>query len=79
MLQLRRLGFALLTGLFLTFAGRSAHATEVGNGRDFGLGIALGDPMSFVGKVFVARENAIDFGVGFYSWWNTSAQADACG
>lgn len=70
MLQLRRLGFALLTGLFLTFAGRSAHATEVGNGRDFGLGIALGDPMSFVGKVFVAQENAIDFGVGFYSWWN---------
>lgn len=69
MLQLRRFGFALLTGLLLTLAGRPANATEVGNGRDFGLGFAVGDPMGFVGKVFVGKENAVDFGVGFFNWW----------
>lgn len=69
MLQSRRFGFALLTGLLLTLAGRPANATEVGNGRDFGLGFALGDPMGLVGKVFVGKENAVDFGVGFFGWW----------
>lgn len=70
MLQLRRLTFALATGLALTFAGQNAQATEVGTTRNFGLGFALGDPMSFVGKVFISPDNAIDFGVGFFSLWN---------
>jgi hypothetical protein len=70
MLQLRRLCFALLTGLLLTLAGRPAHATEVGTTRTFGLGFALGDPMSLVGKVFIDKDNAIDFGVGFFNLWN---------
>lgn len=70
MLQLRRSCFALLTGLLVTLVGRPAEATEVGTSRTFGLGFALGDPMSFVGKVFIDQGNAIDFGVGFFSLWN---------
>ncbi len=46
----------------------TAHATEVGNGRDFGLGFALGRPSSLVGKVFLGGENALDFGLGFSSF-----------
>lgn len=70
MLQLPRLCLAVLTGLLFLLAGRPAHATEVGTARTFGLGVAIGDPTSFVGKVFIGRENAIDFGVGFFSLWN---------
>lgn len=43
----------------------NAHATEVGNQRTFGLGFALGNPNSLVGKVFVGAGRAIDFGIGF--------------
>ena len=70
MLQLRRFCFALLAGLLLTLVGRPAHATEVGTTRTFGLGFALGDPMALVGKVFIDRDNAVDFGVGFFNLWN---------
>lgn len=62
------LGFCAL--FCFLFATRTAQATEVGRSKDFGLGFALGDPMSFVGKVFIDRDNAIDFGVGFYRLWN---------
>ena len=44
---------------------RNGNATEVGNQRTFGLGFALGDPNSLVGKVFVGAGRAIDFGIGF--------------
>jgi len=50
---------------FGMFLGRNAAATEVGNQRIFGLGFALGDPNSLVGKVFVGAGQAIDFGIGF--------------
>lgn len=47
-----------------------ASATEVGRGRNFGLGVAFGSPTSIVAKYFVGGGNAFDFGIGFwrYGW-----------
>ena len=45
----------------------TARATTVGNGRNFGIGFALGSPSSIVGKYFIGSNNAIDFGLAF---WN---------
>lgn len=56
----------LFAGLF--FQLRTASATEVGRGRDFGLGFALGSPTSIVGKYFIGGDNAIDFGLGFWTY-----------
>jgi hypothetical protein len=47
---------------------RSAQATEVGRGRDFGIGVAVGSPTSVVGKIFIGGGNAIDFGLGFWTY-----------
>ncbi len=47
---------------------RPAQATEVGRGRDFGIGVAIGSPTSVVGKVFIGGGNAIDFGFGFWTY-----------
>jgi hypothetical protein len=55
--------FALIAG-----AARPAAATEVGYGRNFGLGFVLGDPTGIVGKYWVSKTNALDFGVGFYGY-----------
>ncbi len=49
-------------------SAKLAHATEVGSGRNFGLGFQIGDPTALVGKVFVGNSNAIDFGVGFFNY-----------
>jgi hypothetical protein len=49
-------------------AGATAYATEVGSGRNFGLGFQLGDPSGFTGKAFIGRGNALDFGLGFGGW-----------
>jgi hypothetical protein len=51
-------------------ASRPAQATEVGYNRTFGLGFELGDPTGFVGKYWVSKTNALDFGIGFwgYAW-----------
>jgi len=50
---------SLLVGL------TEAQATEVGAGRNFGLGFQVGDPTAIIGKLFIGGGNAIDFGVGF--------------
>jgi hypothetical protein len=57
-----RISFAAVV---LVGIGGSAHATEVGYGRNFGLGFEIGEPTGFVGKYWVGRTNAWDFGVGF--------------
>ena len=58
---------ALLLGT-LTAAPGSAHATEVGTYRTFGLGVQLFDPTALIGKVFLDRNDALDFGVGFWDY-----------
>jgi hypothetical protein len=65
---------ALLTALSLAKA-RPAQATEVGQGRNFGVGIFLGDPTGLTGKYFLSPNNAIDFGLSFWTysrWWGRS-------
>jgi hypothetical protein len=61
----RNLAMTILLAPLLAgaFAG-SAAATEVGYGRNLGLGFELGNPTGFVGKYWVGRTNAWDFGVG---------------
>lgn len=48
-----------------TIGSGQAQATEVGYGRNFGLGFEIGEPVGFVGKYWVGKTNAFDFGVGF--------------
>ncbi|HKO91651.1 MAG TPA: hypothetical protein VJU61_10885 [Polyangiaceae bacterium] len=61
-----------LLGVGLGLLGQvsEASATEVGRGRNFGIGVAFGSPTSLVAKYFVGGGNALDFGVGFwrYGW-----------
>ena len=55
-----------------------ADATEVGRGRDFGIGVAFGSPTSLVGKYFLGDGNALDFGLGFWSYgWGCHHRVDA--
>jgi len=56
--------------LFTAGAIRSelASATEVGTSRQFGLGVQLFEPTAFIGKLFLDRNDAIDFGVGFWGY-----------
>jgi len=58
-----------LSALLLAMsAASSARATEVGIYRSFGLGVQLLDPTAIIGKVFVDRNNAFDFGIGFWGY-----------
>jgi hypothetical protein len=61
---------AFVVGLLLAYFGSlaPARATEVGRGRNFGLGVAFGSPTSIVGKYFVVGGNAWDFGLGFWTY-----------
>jgi hypothetical protein len=52
----------------LSALASTAAATEVGHGRNFGLGFQVGDPSAIIGKLFVGNGNAIDFGVGFWGY-----------
>lgn len=55
-----------VAGALLVGRPRLVSATEVGRGRNFGIGFAIGSPTSIVAKYFVSRDNALDFGVGFW-------------
>jgi hypothetical protein len=59
---------SLIVAGALTTGARPADATEVGNARRIGLGFALGEPTSLVGKYFLGGANAADFGVSFYQF-----------
>jgi len=56
--------------LFTAVAGGPgmARATEVGTNRTFGLGVQLFEPTALIGKLFLDRNNALDFGVGFWGY-----------
>lgn len=58
----------LLVTVLLISAGLPAQATEVGGARNFGLGLGLGTATSLVGKYFLDRESALDFGVSFWRY-----------
>jgi hypothetical protein len=45
-----------------------ARATEVGTSRSIGLGVQLFDPTALIGKVFLDRNDALDFGFGFWGY-----------
>jgi hypothetical protein len=71
--------FLILTAI--SGASGSASATEVGRGRDFGLGLAFGNPSAIVGKVFAGSTEAIDFGLGFrnHGYGNCNNHRWGCG
>ena len=54
--------------MLLTSIAGSAHATEVGYGRKFGLGFVLGDPTGLSAKWWIGATNALDFGLGFWGY-----------
>jgi hypothetical protein len=76
MIRLHKLCLALVTLAAFGLHAQTASATEVGKSRNFGLGIALGEPMAMVGKVFIDEDNAVDFGVGFFRLWNRCRTRD---
>jgi hypothetical protein len=55
-------------------------STEVGYGRNFGLGVMVGDPAGLSAKLWVARANAIDFGLGFWGYgpYNCAGRGVPC-
>jgi hypothetical protein len=61
------LSSALLLACIAAMPGR-AHATEVGTVRPFGLGVQVFEPTAFIGKLFLDRHNALDFGIGFWGY-----------
>lgn len=65
---MKRLSFVI--GLSVACLGivSEAEATEVGRGRDFGIGVAFGSPTSIVAKYFVGGGNAFDMGLGFWTY-----------
>lgn len=52
----------------ITTVSRRASATEVGSSRPFGLGVQLFEPTALIGKYFLDRNDALDFGVGFWGY-----------
>jgi len=65
--------------LLLAVVGQSAQATEVGYSRKFGLGIVIGDPTGLSGKLWVAPTNSFDFGLGFWSGYDSNCFYDSNG
>ncbi|HTV17844.1 MAG TPA: hypothetical protein VMG12_04215 [Polyangiaceae bacterium] len=65
---MKRLSFVLALCVAWFGAISEAGATEVGRGRDFGIGVAFGSPTSIVGKYFIGGGNALDFGLGFWTY-----------
>jgi hypothetical protein len=62
---MKRPALVAISCLVLMSGLGDAAATEVGGARRFGLGFAIGEPVSLVGKYFLNSINAIDFGLAF--------------
>ncbi len=66
--------------IVLTTGIGEAYATEVGSARRLGLGFAIGEPTSLVGKYFLNSINAIDFGLAFTRFRSRNcAPGESCG
>jgi hypothetical protein len=61
---------ALTIALALALSPPAANATEVGNARPFGLGVAVGTATTLVGKYFLDPGHALDFGIAFWRYRN---------
>jgi hypothetical protein len=60
---------SILLACITAVPGRArATATEVGTSRPFGLGVQAFEPTSLIGKLFLDRNNALDFGLGFWGY-----------
>jgi len=59
---------AILVVATIAAVSAPARATEVGSTRPFGLGVQLFEPTALIGKLFLDRNNAIDFGLGFWGY-----------
>lgn len=59
---------AFVVALVAATAAADAKATEVGTARTFGLGVQLLDPTALIGKTFLDRYDAVDFGIGFWGY-----------
>ncbi|HEX4404997.1 MAG TPA: hypothetical protein VH560_09225 [Polyangia bacterium] len=70
---------AVLVGLLVASSSGTAHATEVGYNRTFGLGFELGDPTGITAKLWVAPTNSLDFGLGFYGYGFDDRCGGNCG
>lgn len=57
----------LLLAVVAAFSA-NARATDVGTTRRFGLGVQVAEPTALVGKLFLDRNNALDFGLGFWGY-----------
>ena len=70
LLRARTLAATLVAAgtLALPMGVSTAHATEVGYGRRYGVGIILGDPTGVSGKAWLTSTNAIDIGLGGYGY-----------
>jgi hypothetical protein len=75
----RTLLTTIAVALLLAVAGPAARATEVGYSRRFGVGIELGDPTGLSAKLWVAPTNALDFGLGFWTYGNGACFNDQNG
>ena len=55
----------LTTTLLALALSTNAHATEIGNERNFGVGVQLGSPTGLTGKYYLGgRQNAVSFALG---------------
>jgi hypothetical protein len=51
-------------------------ASVQGAGRNFGLGVVLGDPTGFTAKYWTSSTTALDFTVGWAGYWNRDGYYD---
>jgi hypothetical protein len=65
---MRRVTFITLLLATVALAPKAAEATEVGTSRTIGFGVQLVDPTAVIGKIFLDRNDAIDFGLGFWGY-----------
>jgi hypothetical protein len=63
----------------LAVVGPAAHATEVGYSRKIGVGVEIGDPTGLSAKLWVSPTNALDFGLGFWTYGNGACFTDQNG
>jgi hypothetical protein len=75
----RTLLTTVTVALLLAVVGPAARATEVGYSRKIGVGVELGDPTGLTAKFWTSPTNALDFGLGFWTYGNGACFNDANG